>query len=149
VSLLDSAWGVRCVWLRYFDVFRKSIRYYLLAQHGNCFINHCQYQSVLEVCRRRTGGIGFHGFTVTPNIKSLARLFAKLLFLLQFLYGIRVRLAKSIRQNLADLDSNIQPNHVGKFNRPHRHTEFNCDAIYCSGRDTFFHREHCFGELRK
>jgi lipooligosaccharide transport system permease protein len=31
VSILDSLWGVRCVWLRYFDVFRKSIRYYLVT----------------------------------------------------------------------------------------------------------------------
>ncbi len=29
--MLDSLWGVRCVWLRYFDVFRKSIRYYLVT----------------------------------------------------------------------------------------------------------------------
>ncbi|MGB7543715.1 MAG: ABC transporter permease [Burkholderiales bacterium] len=27
----DSLWGVRCVWLRYFDVFRKSLRYYLVT----------------------------------------------------------------------------------------------------------------------
>ena len=27
----DSAWGVRCVWLRYFDVFRKGLRYYLVT----------------------------------------------------------------------------------------------------------------------
>ena len=31
MSVLDSLWGVRCVWLRYFDVFRKSIRYYLVT----------------------------------------------------------------------------------------------------------------------
>jgi len=30
-TILDSLWGVRCVWLRYFDVFRKSIRYYLVT----------------------------------------------------------------------------------------------------------------------
>jgi lipooligosaccharide transport system permease protein len=28
---LDSLWGVRAVWLRYFDVFRKSIFYYLMT----------------------------------------------------------------------------------------------------------------------
>ncbi|HTT40658.1 MAG TPA: ABC transporter permease [Burkholderiales bacterium] len=28
---LDSVWGVRCVWLRYFDVFRKSLTYYLVT----------------------------------------------------------------------------------------------------------------------
>jgi lipooligosaccharide transport system permease protein len=27
----DSLWGVRCVWLRYFDVFRKSLRYYIVT----------------------------------------------------------------------------------------------------------------------
>ena len=27
----DALWGVRCVWLRYFDVFRKSLRYYLVT----------------------------------------------------------------------------------------------------------------------
>ena len=31
MNVLDSFWGVRCVWLRYFDVFRKSIRYYLVT----------------------------------------------------------------------------------------------------------------------
>jgi len=28
---LDSVWGVRCVWLRYFDVFRKSLTYYVVT----------------------------------------------------------------------------------------------------------------------
>lgn len=27
----DSLWGVRCAWLRYFDVFRKSMRFYLVT----------------------------------------------------------------------------------------------------------------------
>ncbi len=27
----DSIWGVRCVWLRYFDVFQKSLAYYLVT----------------------------------------------------------------------------------------------------------------------
>ena len=27
----DSLWGVRCSWLRYFDVFRKSLAYYLVT----------------------------------------------------------------------------------------------------------------------
>ena len=31
MSVADSLWGVRCVWLRYFDVFRKSLRYYLVT----------------------------------------------------------------------------------------------------------------------
>ena len=31
MNVLDSLWGVRCVWLRYFDVLRKSIRYYLVT----------------------------------------------------------------------------------------------------------------------
>jgi len=31
VSVLDSLWAVRCVWLRYFDVFRKSLRFYLVT----------------------------------------------------------------------------------------------------------------------
>jgi lipooligosaccharide transport system permease protein len=29
--ITDSLWGIRCVWLRYFDVFRKSIAYYLVT----------------------------------------------------------------------------------------------------------------------
>jgi lipooligosaccharide transport system permease protein len=31
VRLPDSLWAVRCVWLRYFDVFRKSLRFYLVT----------------------------------------------------------------------------------------------------------------------
>jgi lipooligosaccharide transport system permease protein len=31
MSISNSVWGVRCVWLRYFDVFRKSMRYYLVT----------------------------------------------------------------------------------------------------------------------
>jgi lipooligosaccharide transport system permease protein len=31
MRLPDSLWGVRCVWLRYFDVFRKSLRFYLVT----------------------------------------------------------------------------------------------------------------------
>ena len=31
MSVLDSLWAVRCVWLRYFDVFRKSLRFYLVT----------------------------------------------------------------------------------------------------------------------
>ncbi len=31
MKLPDSLWGVRCVWLRYFDVFRKSLRFYLVT----------------------------------------------------------------------------------------------------------------------
>jgi lipooligosaccharide transport system permease protein len=31
VSVFDSLWGVRCVWLRYLDVFRKSLRFYLVT----------------------------------------------------------------------------------------------------------------------
>ena len=31
MSVADSLWGVRCVWLRYFDVFRKSLAYYLVT----------------------------------------------------------------------------------------------------------------------
>jgi len=31
VSVLDSLWAVRCVWLRYFDVFRKSLRFYIVT----------------------------------------------------------------------------------------------------------------------
>lgn len=27
----DSLWGIRCVWMRYYDVFLKSIRYYLVT----------------------------------------------------------------------------------------------------------------------
>ncbi|MDH4191663.1 MAG: ABC transporter permease [Betaproteobacteria bacterium] len=30
-QIADSLWGVRCVWLRYFDVFRKSLVYYLVT----------------------------------------------------------------------------------------------------------------------
>ena len=31
MRLPDSLWAVRCVWLRYFDVFRKSLRFYLVT----------------------------------------------------------------------------------------------------------------------
>lgn len=31
MRLPDSVWAIRCVWLRYFDVFRKSIFYYLVT----------------------------------------------------------------------------------------------------------------------
>ncbi len=31
MRLPDSLWGVRCVWLRYFDVFRKNLWYYLVT----------------------------------------------------------------------------------------------------------------------
>jgi len=31
VRVADSLWAVRCVWLRYFDVFRKTLRYYLVT----------------------------------------------------------------------------------------------------------------------
>ncbi len=30
----DSFWGIRCVWLRYFDVFRKSLPYYAVTTFG-------------------------------------------------------------------------------------------------------------------
>jgi lipooligosaccharide transport system permease protein len=31
VRIPDALWGVRCSWLRYFDVFRKSLAYYLVT----------------------------------------------------------------------------------------------------------------------
>jgi lipooligosaccharide transport system permease protein len=31
MRLPDTLWGVHCVWLRYFDVFRRSVRYYLVT----------------------------------------------------------------------------------------------------------------------
>jgi len=31
MTLGEALWGVRCVWLRYFDVFRKSLAYYLVT----------------------------------------------------------------------------------------------------------------------
>ena len=31
MRMWDSLWAVRCVWLRYFDVFRKSLTYYLVT----------------------------------------------------------------------------------------------------------------------
>jgi lipooligosaccharide transport system permease protein len=31
MKLSESLWGIRCVWLRYFDVFRKSFFYYLVT----------------------------------------------------------------------------------------------------------------------
>jgi len=34
----DTLWGVRCVWLRYFDVFRKSYRYYLVTTFSEPFL---------------------------------------------------------------------------------------------------------------
>ena len=34
----DTFWGVRCVWLRYFDVFRKSSGYYLVTTFAEPFL---------------------------------------------------------------------------------------------------------------
>lgn len=31
MRLHDALWGVRCVWLRYFDVFRESLRFYVVT----------------------------------------------------------------------------------------------------------------------
>ena len=31
MRLTDSIWAIRCVWLRYFDVFRRSILYYTVT----------------------------------------------------------------------------------------------------------------------
>src|SRR6185437_14253484 len=31
IRMPDSLWGIRCVWLRYFDVFTKGIVYYLVT----------------------------------------------------------------------------------------------------------------------
>lgn len=31
MNVFEAIWGVRCVWLRYFDVFRKSLAYYLVT----------------------------------------------------------------------------------------------------------------------
>ena len=38
MKLGDSFWGVRCVWLRYFDVFRKGIFYYLITTFAEPFL---------------------------------------------------------------------------------------------------------------
>jgi lipooligosaccharide transport system permease protein len=38
VKVVDALWGVRCVWLRYFDVFRKSLRYYLVTTFSEPFL---------------------------------------------------------------------------------------------------------------
>lgn len=37
MRLPESLWGVRCVWLRYFDVFRKSLAYYLVTTFAEPF----------------------------------------------------------------------------------------------------------------
>ena len=34
----EALWGVRCVWLRYFDVFRKSLGYYLVTTFAEPFL---------------------------------------------------------------------------------------------------------------
>jgi lipooligosaccharide transport system permease protein len=36
--MFDTLWGVRCVWLRYFDVFRKSLGYYLVTTFSEPFL---------------------------------------------------------------------------------------------------------------
>ncbi|HZQ74184.1 MAG TPA: ABC transporter permease [Burkholderiales bacterium] len=38
MRIADSLWGVRCVWLRYFDVFRKSYVYYLVTTFSEPFL---------------------------------------------------------------------------------------------------------------
>jgi lipooligosaccharide transport system permease protein len=38
MSARDTLWGVRCVWLRYFDVFRKSYAYYLVTTFSEPFL---------------------------------------------------------------------------------------------------------------
>ena len=34
----EALWGVRCVWLRYFDVFRKSLGYYVVTTFAEPFL---------------------------------------------------------------------------------------------------------------
>jgi len=38
MKLADAFWGVRCVWLRYFDVFRKGLSYYLVTTFAEPFL---------------------------------------------------------------------------------------------------------------
>jgi lipooligosaccharide transport system permease protein len=38
MKVSDTFWGVRCVWLRYFDVFRKSSGYYLVTTFAEPFL---------------------------------------------------------------------------------------------------------------
>ena len=38
MKVSDTFWGVRCVWLRYFDVFRKSYGYYLVTTFSEPFL---------------------------------------------------------------------------------------------------------------
>ncbi|MEO5969336.1 MAG: ABC transporter permease [Bdellovibrionia bacterium] len=38
MRLPDSVWAVRCVWLRYFDVFRRSVFYYLVTTFAEPFL---------------------------------------------------------------------------------------------------------------
>ena len=38
MKLADAWWGVRCTWLRYFDVFRKSLAYYLVTTFSEPFL---------------------------------------------------------------------------------------------------------------
>lgn len=38
MKLDEALWGVRCVWLRYFDVFRKSLGYYLVTTFSEPFL---------------------------------------------------------------------------------------------------------------
>ena len=38
MKLVEALWGVRCVWLRYFDVFRKGLGYYLITTFSEPFL---------------------------------------------------------------------------------------------------------------
>lgn len=38
MKLVEAFWGVRCVWLRYFDVFRKGLGYYLITTFSEPFL---------------------------------------------------------------------------------------------------------------
>ncbi|HEX8011059.1 MAG TPA: ABC transporter permease [Casimicrobiaceae bacterium] len=38
MKLVEALWGVRCVWLRYFDVFRKGLGYYLVTTFAEPFL---------------------------------------------------------------------------------------------------------------
>jgi lipooligosaccharide transport system permease protein len=38
MRLPDSAWAIGCVWLRYFDVFRRSLLYYLVTTFSEPFL---------------------------------------------------------------------------------------------------------------
>jgi lipooligosaccharide transport system permease protein len=74
VRVGDSLWAVRCVWLRYFDVFRKSLRYYLVTT----FTEPILYLLAFGVgVGALVGNVKVHGMEVTYRAFVFAGIIAQ------------------------------------------------------------------------